>query len=632
MPSCRPATASRVVHVESSLGETAAWIERARRARPAARAARDLRSAPRLVGARSRGRTTAGSAIARLAPRLVEHVRRSGFTHVELLPVIEHPFDGSWGYQVTGYFAPTARYGDARRLRAFVDHLSPERHRRDPRLGARALSARRFRAASLRRHGALRARRSAARRASRLGHADLQLRASRGAQLPASPTRSTGSRNSTSTACASMRSRRCSTSTTRAEPGEWTPESLRGPREPRGDRVPARPQSTPSPNSTPAASPSPRSRPPGPASRSPVDEGGLGFTFKWNMGWMHDTLALLRARSRAPSLAPGRAHLRDALRASASASSMPLSHDEVVHGKGSLLAKMPGDEWQRFANLRVAARLPVDAAGQEARLHGNRARALAASGAHDASLDWHLAERSAARRAARASWPTWVALYRAQPCLWRWDPDPVGFEWIDCIGSRPLGALLPALGRRCAPRDRAQSRRRRAPRLPNRRALPGAAIESVSVPTLRSTAGATRRPSAASSQTTARGTDSRTRSSSRCRRCRLCCWCPRIWSTCGEGCEARRAGRSAWNRVVLLGSARSRAPDFDRDGARAVRRHGTRRADRESGRRITAALRRGARRALHRSGVRVSRTRTSDAATKAAASGRAMARSSAHHG
>ena len=151
-----------------------------------------------------------------LADELAAYVLDMGFTHVELLPVMAHPFSGSWGYQVTGYFAPDAALRQPGRLPRVRRPAARPRHRRDPRLGARALPARRLGARALRRHRALRARRSAARRASRLGHAGLQLRPQRGAQLPRRQRACTGCATTTPTASASTRSPRCSTSTTRA--------------------------------------------------------------------------------------------------------------------------------------------------------------------------------------------------------------------------------------------------------------------------------------------------------------------------------------------------------------------------------------------------------------------------------
>ena len=121
---------------------------------------------------------------AELGDELAEYVTGLGFTHVELMPVMEHPFSGSWGYQATGFYAPTARFGGPDDFRALVDRLHGARPRSDPRLGARPLPEGRLGARPLRRHPALRARGSAARRASRLGNARLQPRSSRGTQLP----------------------------------------------------------------------------------------------------------------------------------------------------------------------------------------------------------------------------------------------------------------------------------------------------------------------------------------------------------------------------------------------------------------------------------------------------------------
>jgi 1,4-alpha-glucan branching enzyme len=161
----------------------------------------------------------------------------------------------------------------------------------------------------------------------------------------------------------------------------------------------------------------------------PVEEGGLGFTFKWNMGWMHDTLSYL---ARDP--VHRRFHHDEFTFAAIYEDSehfiMPLSHDEVVHGKGSLLEKMPGDLWQKFANLRLLFAYQYTRPGKKLLFMGSE---LAPHGEwdHGRSLDWHLAADSSRVGLGRLlevlGW-----LYLEHPCLWRSDPDPEGFAWIDC--------------------------------------------------------------------------------------------------------------------------------------------------------------------------------------------------------
>ena len=166
-----------------------------------------------------------------------------------------------------------------------------------------------------------------------------------------------------------------------------------------------------------------------PGVTAPIEHGGLGFAFKWNMGWMHDTLAYVR---RDPV---HRGHHLDQLTFAmlyeyTEKFIMPLSHDEVVHGKGSLLSRMPGDDWQRFANLRLLLAYQWMRPGKKLLFMGTEL-AQEREWSHERSLDWHLAA-DPRRRGVAALLAALGRLYRGSPCLWRRDHETGGFAWIDC--------------------------------------------------------------------------------------------------------------------------------------------------------------------------------------------------------
>ncbi len=362
-----------------------------------------------------------------IAPLLVRHAKRFGFTHLELLPVMEHPFDDSWGYQVSGYFAPTSRYGEPNDLRFFVDHCHqegigvvldwvPAHFPRDD------FALRRFDGEPLFEYPD-----------PRLGeHPDWGtlvfdygrpevrnfLLASALYWLDAFHV--DGLRVD---AVASMLYRDYS-----RRDEEWAPNRYGG-----RENLEAIDLLRQLSDWVHAAYPgcftvAEESTSWGGVTRS-TREGGLGFTFKWNMGWMNDTL---RYFARDPVHRP---HHHDELTFAAwyehtERFLMPLSHDEVVHGKGSLLHRMPGDTWQKFANLRLLLAYQWTRPGKKLVFMGTEL-APDREWTHRESLDWHLAEDPPRRGLARLL-EDLGRIYHAHPALWRTDPDPHGFRWIDC--------------------------------------------------------------------------------------------------------------------------------------------------------------------------------------------------------
>jgi 1,4-alpha-glucan branching enzyme len=160
----------------------------------------------------------------------------------------------------------------------------------------------------------------------------------------------------------------------------------------------------------------------------PISEGGLGFTFKWNMGWMHDTLAYFERDPIHRRYHQGELTFAMVYEGSENFI-MPLSHDEMVHLKGSLYGKMPGDHWQKLANLRALYAYQFTRPGKALLFMGSEF-APPDEWNHEQSLDWHLLD-DPSRRAMRDYLVRLAHVYHMLPALWQSDGDPRGFEWID---------------------------------------------------------------------------------------------------------------------------------------------------------------------------------------------------------
>jgi len=361
-----------------------------------------------------------------MAEELVSYVRHMGFTHVELLPIMEHPFFGSWGYQTTSYFAPSSRYGSPQDLMYLIDafheneiavildwvpsHFPTDEHslgyfdgthlyeHADPRKGIHPdWTSYIF----------------------NYGRDEVSSFLMSSAMFWLDKYHADGLRVD---AVASMLYLDYS-----RDEGEWIPnryggrenleaiDFLRGLNEAVYEEYPGAQTFAEESTAWPAVS-------------RPVYSGGLGFGYKWDMGWMHDTLEYL---SKDPVFRKfHHDHLTfRMLYAYSENYVLPLSHDEVVHGKGSLIGKMPGDDWQKFANLRLLF----------GNMYAQPAKKLLFMGGeigqwsewqHDHSVDWHLLLNDA-----HAGVQRWVidlnGYYRQQPALFEQDIDPAGFEWID---------------------------------------------------------------------------------------------------------------------------------------------------------------------------------------------------------
>ena len=365
-----------------------------------------------------------------LAPQLAEYVRRMGFTHVEFLPVMEHPFSGSWGYQTTGYFAPTSRYGTPQDFMVLIDtlhqheigvildwvpsHFTTDEHGLGSFDGTHLYEHADSRKGLHPDWGSL---------IFNYGRREVQSFLISSALCWLDRCHADGLRLD---AVASM----LYLDYSRKE-GEWIPNAYGG-RENLEAIAFLRRLNVAVYQSYPGVQTLAEESTAWPMVSRPTDVGGLGFGLKWDMGWMHDTLTYV---TRNPIY---RRYHHDELTfrmiyAFTENFLLPLSHDEVVHGKGALLSKMPGDAWQQFANLRLLLGYLYAQPGKKLLFMGGEFGQWR-EWSHDESLDWHLlalAPHEGIRQ--------WVEdlnrVYVGERALHQRDASGEGFEWIDCHDS-----------------------------------------------------------------------------------------------------------------------------------------------------------------------------------------------------
>jgi len=361
-----------------------------------------------------------------LAERLVDYAHEAGFTHLQLLPVMEHPLDESWGYQTTGYFSPTSRFGTPEDFMAFVDychqhnvgvildwvpaHFPSDAHglaffdgthlydHFDPRRGEH---------------------KDWGTRIFNYGRSEVRNFLWSSALFWLDKYHADGLRVD---AVASMLYLDYS-----RQPGEWIPNRYGGNEDLEAIDFLKKFNEVVHHDHPGVLTIAEESTAWGGVSR-PTYLGGLGFSLKWNLGWMHDTLLYFSKDS-----IYRRYHHNNLtfslLYAFSENFVLVLSHDEVVHGKGSLVSKMPGDDWQRFANLRALLAYMYGHPGKKLLFMGGEFGQWAEWNSNQ-GLEWHLLEYEPHRRLRQLVCDL-NRLYRAEPALHEIDFEPSGFEWID---------------------------------------------------------------------------------------------------------------------------------------------------------------------------------------------------------
>ncbi len=366
-----------------------------------------------------------------LAVQLADYVHDAGFTHVELLPVTEHPFDGSWGYQTIGYFAPTSRFGSPSDFMFLVDYLHqhgigvildwvPAHFPKDEAgLGF-------FDGTHLYEHADPRQGEHPDwdTFAFNYGRREVQSFLIGNSLFWFDEYHVDGLRVDAVASMLYLDYAR--------KDGQWIPnryggkenlEALDFLRRMNEQVYAAHPDVMMIAEESTAW----------PMVSRPVHLGGLGFGFKWNMGWMHDTLQYISKDPIYRSYEHSKITF-GLLYAFTENFVLPYSHDEVVYGKGSMIGKMPGDDWQKFANLRLLYGFMFGHPGKKLLFMGGEF-GQRSEWNHDTSLDWHLLQYPFHSGLLR-----WVrdlnTFYRGQPSMFEIDFDYTGFEWVDCSDSR----------------------------------------------------------------------------------------------------------------------------------------------------------------------------------------------------
>ena len=412
-----PATSSIVVRSDYQW-QDAAWMEQ--------RAERDALKSPMSIYELHLGSWRGAKKYRELADELIGHVSYQGFTHVEFMPVAEHPFGGSWGYQVTGYYAPTSRFGTPDDFRYLVDRLHnagigvildwvPAHFPKDDWALARFDGEPLYEDADPRRGDHP----DWGTHVFNFGRTEVRNFLVANANYWFEEFHIDGLRVD---AVASMLYLDYS-----RKDGEWLPNVYGGRENLDAIRFLQETNATVyrrypgimmiAEESTAFAGVS-----------APTDAGGLGFGFKWNMGWMHDSLEYI---SRDPMY---RKHHHgeitfSMLYAYDEKFVLPISHDEVVHGKGSLLAKMPGDHWQKLANMRAYLSFMWTHPGKKLLFMGQEF-AQPSEWSESRELDWWLTEHPP-HRGMQQLIADLNQIYSSHPALWELDHDQAGFRWID---------------------------------------------------------------------------------------------------------------------------------------------------------------------------------------------------------